>query len=113
MRFPLRYAHENILLGPSGQAAALYRLGMVSYPFLAVSGKWALQARLERLGQMIAADFSLWRVYRAYPAETFVAHTVGLLDERHQDPWRGGSFSRAIGSGLLSLARMSPSAIWR
>jgi AAA-like domain len=90
MRFPLRYAHENILLGSSGQAAGLYRLGMVSYPFLAVSGKWALQARLERLGQMIAADFSLWRVYRAYPAEGYVEHTFGLLDERHQDSvaWR-------------------------
>jgi AAA-like domain len=90
MRFPLSYAHGNVLLGPAGQAAALYRLGMVSYPFLPVSGKWALQARLERLGQMIAADFSLWRVYRAYPAEGYVEHTFGLLDERHQDPvvWR-------------------------
>jgi AAA-like domain len=90
MRFPVRYAHTNVLLGPSGQAAALYRLAMSSYPFLPTAGKWALQRRLERLAHTIAADFSLWRVNRAYPAGRYVQHTFGLLDDRHQDPgvWR-------------------------
>lgn len=90
MRFPVRYAHANVLLGPGGQAAALYRLGMSSYPFLATAGKWALQRRLERLAHTIGADFSLWRVSRAYPASSYVEHTLGLLDDRHQDPevWR-------------------------
>ncbi len=90
MRFPVRYAHTNVLLGPGGQAAALYRLGMSSYPFLATAGKWALLRRVERLAHTIGADFSLWRVNRAYPAGHYVEHTLGLLDERHQDRgvWR-------------------------
>src|SRR5207342_1613817 len=32
--FPLRYARRNVLLGPGGEAAALYRAEPVSYPFL-------------------------------------------------------------------------------
>jgi AAA-like domain len=90
MRFPIRHAHANVLLGPAGETAALYRLGMVSYPFSPVAGKWALQRRLERLAHTIGANFSLWRVNRAYPAEGYVEHTFGLLDGRHQHPqvWR-------------------------
>jgi hypothetical protein len=85
MSFPLRYARGNILLGRGGEAAGLYRLGMTSYPYLPSGEKWALQRRLQRLAHTIAADFSLWRVNRAYPAEQYVQHTAGLLDERHQD----------------------------
>ncbi len=85
MRFPIRYANGNLLLGPAGQSAALYRLGMSSYPFLPTGAKWALQRRLERLAQVIGADFSLWRVNRAYPASRYVKHTSRLLDERQQD----------------------------
>ncbi len=88
--FALRYAQGNLLLGRGGESAGLYRLGMSAYPFLPTDGKWALQRRLQRLAHTIAADFSLWRVNRAYPAEQYVEHTAGLLDERHQDPrvWR-------------------------
>jgi hypothetical protein len=88
--FALRYAHGNVLVGPGGEAAGLYRVGMTSYPYLPVGEKWALQARLQRFAHTIAADFSLWRVNRAYPAERYVEHAAGLLDERHQDPqtWR-------------------------
>jgi hypothetical protein len=88
--FPLRYAHGNVLLGRGGEAAGLYRLGMTSYPYLPAGEKWALQRRLQRLAHTIAADFSLWRVNRAYPAERYVEHTAGLLDDRHQEPqaWR-------------------------
>ncbi|MFI4977435.1 MAG: hypothetical protein ACHQC8_01965 [Solirubrobacterales bacterium] len=90
MSFPLRYAHGNVILGRGGEAAGLYRLGMTSYPYLPTGEKWALQRRLQRVAHTIAADFSLWRVNRAYPAEGYVAHTAGLLDDRHQDPqtWR-------------------------
>jgi hypothetical protein len=84
--FPLRYAHANVLLGRGGEAAGLYRLGMSTYPFLPAGGKWALARRLQRLAHTIAADFSLWRVCRAYPAHRYVQRTTGLLDERHQDP---------------------------
>ncbi len=88
--FALRYAQGNLLLGRGGESAGLYRLGMSAYPFLPTGGKWALQRRLQRLAHTIAADFSLWRVNRAYPAGRYVEHTAGLLDERHQDPvvWR-------------------------
>ncbi len=88
--FPLRYAHGNVLLGRGGEAAGLYRLGMSSYPFLPTGGKWTLARRLQRLAHTIAADFSLWRVSRAYPAHRYVERAAGLLDERHQDQgaWR-------------------------
>ena len=75
-----------MILGRGGEAAGLYRLGMTSYPYLPTGEKWALQRRLQRVAHTIAADFSLWRVNRAYPAEGYVAHTEGLLDDRHQDP---------------------------
>ncbi len=83
--FPLRYARGNILIGHGGASAGLYRLGMTSYPYLPAGEKWQLQRRLQRLAHTIAADFSLWRVNRAYPAEQYVRHTEGLLDARHQD----------------------------
>lgn len=88
---PLRYAHRNVLLGCGGDAAALYRLGMSAYPFLPAEGKWVLARRLQRLAHTVAADFSVWRVNRAYSAERYVEHTGGGLDVRHQDSeaWRG------------------------
>jgi hypothetical protein len=89
-RFPLRYAHRNVLFGAGGEPAGLYRLGVSAYPFLPVSGRWALQRRLERLAHTVAADFSVWRVNRAYPAGSYIERTLGLLDERHQpaEVWR-------------------------
>ncbi len=74
----------------AGDSAGLYRLAMSAYPYLPTAGKWSLQRRLQRLAHALGADFSLWRVNRAYPAEHYVEHTAGLLDERHQDPkaWR-------------------------
>lgn len=88
--FSLRYAQGNLLVGRSGDSAGLYRLAMSAYPYLPTAGKWSLQRRLQRLAHGLGADFSLWRVNRAYPAEHYVEHTAGLLDERHQDPkaWR-------------------------
>ncbi len=86
MSFPLRYAKGNVLVGRGGEAAGLYRLAMTSYPYLPTGEKWTLQRRLQRLAHTIGADFSLWRVQRAYPAEQYVQHTAGLLDERHQEP---------------------------
>jgi hypothetical protein len=88
--FTLRYAQGNLLVGRGGEAAGLYRLPTTAYPFLPAAGKWALQRRLQRLAHVIAADFSVWRVNRAFPAEQYVAQTAGLLDERHQSPeaWR-------------------------
>jgi hypothetical protein len=88
--FSLRYTRGNVLVGRGGDSAGLYRLAMTSYPYLPVGGKWALQRRLQRLAHSVAADFSVWRVNRAFPAGEYVAHTAGLLDERHQTPevWR-------------------------
>jgi hypothetical protein len=84
--FSLRYARGNLLVGRGEDRGSLYRLATTAYPFLPAGGKWALQRRLQRLAHTLAADFSLWRVNRAFPAEQYVAHTAGLLDERHQDP---------------------------
>lgn len=88
--FPLRYARANLLIGPGGEAAALYRAQMVSYPFLPAAGKWGLLGRLERLLCAAGADLSIWRVTRAYPARRYPAELAGAADPRHADPggWR-------------------------
>jgi hypothetical protein len=88
--FPLRYARANLLLGPGGEAAALYRAQTVSYPFLSAAEKWALLHRLERLFCVIGADVSIWRVSRAYPAARYPAELAGRADRRYADPegWR-------------------------
>ncbi len=83
--FSLRYAHGNLLLGRGEDSACLYRLSMTAYPYLPTGGKWGLQRRLQRLAHTVGADFSLWRVNRAFPAEEYVERTTGLLDERYQD----------------------------
>lgn len=88
--FPLRYARRNVLIGPGAQAAALYRAETASYPFAPVSDKWALLHRLERFAHLVGADFSIWRVNRAYPAERYVEGLQGSADPRHAEPkaWR-------------------------
>jgi hypothetical protein len=83
--FPLRYARRNVLLGPGGDAAALYRAEPVSYPFLPVAEKWALLHRLERFGHLVGADFSIWRVQRSYPAERYAAELAGAADPDYAD----------------------------
>lgn len=108
MSFPLRYAHGNVLIGRGGEAAGLYRLAMTSYPYLPVAEKWTLQRRLQRLAHTIAADFSLWRVSRAYPADRYVQHTAGLLDSRHQEPQAWQTFLEGHRDRLRQLGSHIP-----
>ena len=84
-RFPLRYARRNVLVGPGGEAAALYRADTVAYPFLPRAEKWGLLRRLERFAHLAGADFSIWRVQRAYPADRYTPGLADLADERHAD----------------------------
>ncbi|MBS1886101.1 MAG: ATP-binding protein [Actinobacteria bacterium] len=90
IRFPLRYARSNVLIGPGGEAAALYRVETSSYPFLPVAEKWALLHRLERLLAVVGADISIWRVARSWPADRHAAELAWLADPRHADEerWR-------------------------
>jgi hypothetical protein len=106
--FPLRYAHGNVLIGRGGEAAGLYRLATSAYPYLPTGEKWALQRRLQRLAHTIAADFSVWRVNRAYPVREYVKHTMGLLDERHQDPRAWQSFLESHRARLAELGSHIP-----
>jgi hypothetical protein len=106
--FSLRYAHRNILVGCREDRAALYRLAMTAYPYLPNGGKWALQRRLQRLAHTIAADFSLWRVNRAFAAEDYVAQTYGLLDARHQDPQAWQHFLQGHEQRLRELGSHTP-----
>jgi hypothetical protein len=89
-RLPLRYARRNILVGPGGEAAALYRADTVAYPFLPAAEKWAELHRLERFAHLAGADFSVYRVQRAYAANRYAAELADLLDTRHADEegWR-------------------------
>ncbi|HEX5984649.1 MAG TPA: ATP-binding protein [Solirubrobacterales bacterium] len=84
--FPLRYARRNLLVGPEGEAAALYRADTIAFPFLPTVEKWGLLRRLERFAHLAGADFSIWRVQRAYPAERYAPTLSDLADERHADP---------------------------
>lgn len=90
IRFPLRYVSGNILIGASGEAAALYRIETATYPYLPAGDKQALASRLVRFAHVVAADFSIWRVQRTYPADQYVAGLEGTADERHADldGWR-------------------------
>lgn len=108
MSFPLRYAHGNVLVGRGGEAAGLYRLAMTSYPYLPTGEKWALQRRLQRLAHTISADFSLWRVSRAYPADRYMQHTAGLLDARHQEPQAWQTFLEGHRERLRQLGSHIP-----
>ena len=83
--FPLRYARRNLLIGPGGEASALYRAEPVSYPFLPVAEKCALLHRLERFAHLVGADFSLWRVQRSYSAEAYAAELASAADGAHAD----------------------------
>ena len=90
IRFPLRYVSGNILIGPSGEAAALYRIETAAYPYLPAGDKQAVAARLVRFAHVVAADFSIWRVQRTYPSDRYVTDLEAAVDERHTDPdsWR-------------------------
>jgi AAA-like domain len=108
IRFPLRYARANLLVGPGGEAAALYRLATVAYPFLPGFGKWLVLRRLERFAHVVGADFSLWRVQRAYPAERYAAELEPLADRRHADPRAWRCYLEAQASRLEELASHVP-----
>jgi hypothetical protein len=106
--FSLRYAHGNVLIGRGEDSAGLYRLSMTSYPYLARGGKWGLQRRLQRLAHTVGADFSLWRVNRAFPAEEYVQRATGLLDDRHQDLEAWQEYLRGHEARLCELGSHMP-----
>jgi len=99
----LRYARRNVLFGPAGSAAGLYRLDLSTYPLLGVSGKLALARRLERLAISVGADFSLWRVHRAYPADRYAQDLARVVDRRSQDPGAWRAFLDAHEARLADL----------
>jgi hypothetical protein len=109
-RFPLRYARRNVLIGPGGQAAALYRAATVSYPFLPDAGKWGLLRRVERFGHLVGADFSIWRVQRAYAAERYAAELEAAADPRHADPQAWREYLRGHEARLAGLGSCVPEA---
>lgn len=102
--FPLRYARSNVLIGRGGERAGLYRLSPVAYPFLAVAEKWRWLSRLERFAAAVGADFSLYRVCRAYPADRYVSETMGLLDPRAQQE---ATFRAFLEGHEVHLARLA------
>ncbi|HST37953.1 MAG TPA: ATP-binding protein [Conexibacter sp.] len=106
--FPLRYARANVLLGPGGEAAAVYRLGMVAYPFLPAAEKWRQLRLLERWAAIVGADFSLYRVARAFPADRYTTDTAQLLDARGQPSEAFGAYLAGQELRLSQLAAHLP-----
>jgi hypothetical protein len=83
--FPLRYVRGNVLIGRGGEAGAIYRLGMVGYPFLPAGEKWRWLRTLERFAATVGNDFSLYRVNRSLSVDDYLADAAQRLDERGQD----------------------------
>ncbi len=50
---------------------------------------------------------------RAYPAERYVEHTLGLLDDRHQDPEVWGAFLEGHRERLRALGSHVPEVLPR
>jgi AAA-like domain len=106
--FPLRYVCANVLLGPRGERAAVYRIGTISYPWLPDAEKWRWLRRLERFVMRAGADLSVYRVNRAYPADRYVAETVGLLNPRGQSREAFAGYLAAHARRLELLASHVP-----
>ncbi|MEV4419372.1 ATP-binding protein [Patulibacter sp. NPDC049589] len=105
---PVRYARQNLLIGRGGEAAGLYRLPTVAYAFLPAAAKWRWLRTLERLATVIGADFSLYRVTRAYPAQRYVDQAMGLVDPRVPDSDRFRTIVQAHRRRLQQLASHAP-----
>lgn len=106
---PLRYAYRNLLVGHSGEAAALYRVNTVDYPFLPAVDKWSLLRRVERVAEMVGADFSLWRVNRASnPPGRYGAQLRDLADERRADGAGIARYADGHERRLVELGAFSP-----
>lgn len=106
--FPLRYARGNLLIGRGGEAASLYRLEAVAYPYLSPGGKWRLLRQLERFVQVVGADFSLWRVQRANAPERYAEQVDRLVDRRHADPQGLGGYLESHTGRLHELESWLP-----
>ena len=106
--FPLRYAHQNVLFGEADARAALYRVSCISYPFMPAADKREWLGRLARFAYAVEADFSLWRVNRAYPAERYVAQAEPMLDRRHQRPEAWRSYLEGHEAHLRTLCSFEP-----
>src|SRR4051794_26699830 len=107
-RFPLRSAHQNILVGQGDARAALFRIDTVSYPFLAAADKREWLRRLARFAFSVEADFSLYRVCRAYPAERYTEQGERLLDARGQSPTAWRSYLKGHEAHLRELRSFVP-----
>jgi hypothetical protein len=103
IRFPLRYARQNVMVGPGGEAAALYRVGTLSYPYLPAEEKWGLLHRIERLVTLVGADLSVWRVARSYPVDRYAAELSWLADPVHAKAERWRSYLRSQQERLAGL----------
>src|SRR3954453_22670719 len=107
-RFPLRYSHQNILVGNGDARAALFRVDTVSYPFLAAADKRDWLGRVGRVAFRVEADFSLWRVCRAYPAERYAQQAESLLDARVQSAAAWRAYLRGHEAHLRELRSFVP-----
>jgi hypothetical protein len=106
--FPLRYAHANILFGPHGEAAALYRLETVSYPFLPARDKLLWFERLAYFAFACECDFSLWRVARKLSVERYRHEAHTLLDPRFVPAERWRAYVNGQAEALADEASFAP-----
>jgi AAA-like domain len=106
--FPLRYAHANIIFGPQGEAAALYRLETVSYPFLPERDKLLWFERLAHFAFACECDFSLWRVARTLSAERYRRDARTLVDPRFALDARWRRYVDGQADALASIGSVAP-----
>lgn len=87
---PIRYARGNVIFGPGGHPASVFRLPSVSYALLPDADKESWLWTMAGLAFNARSDFSIYRVQRQWPADTYVEQAEDLVDARYQDPakWR-------------------------
>jgi hypothetical protein len=92
-----------------GYAAGVYRLDTISYDFLVDAKKMAWHDRL--FWWMLKSEvnaFSIYRVCRSYPVETYADDAINLLDERYADRRRFEGLLEQHTEHLKSISAFTP-----
>lgn len=90
MRAPVREVRGNVLFGYGGERSAYFRVPTISYELLRDKVKRGELDAWAWFAQTVEADFTIYRVGRAYPAEEYTQRAAAIADPRrvYADRWR-------------------------
>ena len=81
VELPVQSVSGNVIVS-DGKPAGVYKIDMVSFEFLSDDQKESIWAKLAWWFHQVEADFSIYRVCRAYPAERYVVDAADMADHR-------------------------------